>query len=249
MADDSAIPLWFSATGGPRSDAQAFYDPADFVWASVLENNHAAIREEVEAFLKSNEARVKPYFNKKMVSARNKWKAFGFRFWHWPLNKNGSFCPQTVKLLQQVPGLVSASISIMEPDTEIFPHRGDTNGIYRCHLGLKVPEGLPNCGFKVGEETRPWEEGKLLIFSDSEEHSAWNRSQELRFVLLLDVVKPEYRSKTYRICARVWAGLILQMWRQRWAWFQRSGRGFQRFVYFMMVPWMWCLLRLAGLWR
>ncbi|HEV8408169.1 MAG TPA: aspartyl/asparaginyl beta-hydroxylase domain-containing protein, partial [Sphingomicrobium sp.] len=40
-------------------------------------------------------------------------------------------------------------------------------------------------------ETRQWEEGKLLIFDDSMEHEAKNPSQELRIILLFDIWRPE----------------------------------------------------------
>ena len=44
---------------------------------------------------------------------------------------------------------------------------------------------------RVGNETRPWREGELVIFDDTMEHEAWNRSQELRVVLLFDIWRPE----------------------------------------------------------
>jgi Aspartyl/Asparaginyl beta-hydroxylase len=43
----------------------------------------------------------------------------------------------------------------------------------------------------VGNESRPWREGELMLFDDSMEHEAWNNSGELRAVLLFDVWRPE----------------------------------------------------------
>jgi aspartyl/asparaginyl beta-hydroxylase (cupin superfamily) len=57
-----------------------------------------------------------------------------------------------------------------------------------CHLPLLVPD---QCGLRVGNEVRPWREGELLIFDDSIEHEAWNRSDEIRVVLLFDIWRPE----------------------------------------------------------
>jgi aspartyl/asparaginyl beta-hydroxylase (cupin superfamily) len=57
-----------------------------------------------------------------------------------------------------------------------------------CHLPLIVPgEGA----LRVGNETRPWVRGETLIFDDSIEHEAYNRSDQLRVVLLFDVWRPE----------------------------------------------------------
>ncbi len=57
-----------------------------------------------------------------------------------------------------------------------------------CHLPLIVPKG---CWFRVGNETREWEEGKMLIFDDSIEHEAKNPTGELRIILLFDIWRPE----------------------------------------------------------
>ncbi len=41
-----------------------------------------------------------------------------------------------------------------------------------------------------GEE-RAWEPGKMLVFDDSLTHEAWNKSDKLRVVLLVDFLTPE----------------------------------------------------------
>ena len=48
-----------------------------------------------------------------------------------------------------------------------------------------------DCGLRVGNEIRAWREGKLLIFDDSFEHEAWNRSDRTRVVLLFEIWRPE----------------------------------------------------------
>ena len=57
-----------------------------------------------------------------------------------------------------------------------------------CHLPLIVP---PGCWLRVGNETRHWEEGKLMIFDDSIEHEAKNESDQTRIILLFDIWRPE----------------------------------------------------------
>ena len=42
----------------------------------------------------------------------------------------------------------------------------------------------------MGNETRYWEEGKCIIFDDSYEHEAWNKSDETRVVLIIDAWNP-----------------------------------------------------------
>jgi len=59
--------------------------------------------------------------------------------------------------------------------------------VYRLHLGLVVPTA---CGLRVGSETRSWRDGECLIFDDTIEHEAWNRSEKSRLILLLDFLRP-----------------------------------------------------------
>ena len=61
--------------------------------------------------------------------------------------------------------------------------------VLRCHLPLIVPAGH-NCSLRVGDESREWDEGKLMIFDDSFEHEAWNKSDKDRVVLMFDIPNP-----------------------------------------------------------
>jgi hypothetical protein len=85
--------------------------------------------------------------------------------------------------------LAFSHVSLLQPGARIVPHHGLTNVRLICHLPLIVPR---NCGaLRVGNETRPWREGRLTIFDDTIEHDAWNSSNALRAVLLFDVWRPE----------------------------------------------------------
>ena len=47
-----------------------------------------------------------------------------------------------------------------------------------------------SCAIRVGDVTRGWKPGKCLVFDDSFEHEAWNHSDSLRVVLILEVWNP-----------------------------------------------------------
>ncbi|MGL5078248.1 MAG: aspartyl/asparaginyl beta-hydroxylase domain-containing protein, partial [Waterburya sp.] len=89
-----------------------------------------------------------------------------------------------------IPGLKTAFFSILLPDKHIPEHRGPYKGVLRCHLPLKVPQAKEQCGIRVAQEIRHWEEGKCLVFDDSYPHEAWNKTDEIRVVLFLDIVRP-----------------------------------------------------------
>lgn len=101
-------------------------------------------------------------------------------------------CPRTAAALALIPGLTTAGFSRLAPGTHIKPHRGWVTTVYRAHLGLVVPE--QRCALRVGDETRPWQQGEVLIFDDTTEHEAWNHSDHTRAVLLFDFVRPGHET-------------------------------------------------------
>src|SRR5690606_36413904 len=81
----------------------------------------------------------------------------------------------------------AAFFSALRPGTHIPPHNGATNARLTVHLPLLIP---PDCALRVGAHTRRWKMGELLLFDDTIEHEAWNRSPQLRVVLIFDVWNP-----------------------------------------------------------
>lgn len=114
------------------------------------------------------------------------WRVFGLYGFGRKLEKNCALCPKTTRLVERIPGLVTAGFSKLEPRTHIRPHCGYTNQVLRCHLPLRVP-ALGRCQLRVGPEVRSWEPGHCLVFDDTTEHEAWNDTEEDRIILLLDV--------------------------------------------------------------
>lgn len=124
-----------------------------------------------------------------------------FRPWHEPLHHGGweaaglkwqgEMLPgwdshYAGALAAVAPSIVNCGYSLLLPGTEIIPHEGYTSDVVRMHLGLSVPaEG--DCALIVGGERRPWEPGGILFFDDTVEHSAHNRTEVARMVLLLDL--------------------------------------------------------------
>jgi aspartyl/asparaginyl beta-hydroxylase (cupin superfamily) len=211
MFNDSKPKIWYSFLGGISEDDDiGYYDNANFPWVKLLEGNFAVIKNEIQDYIKKNEEEIKPYFNNSLVTKEKSWKTFAFFFWSWKVNKNIKQCPQTNKILNQIPHIISASVSIMEPGVQIKPHRGDTNAIVRSHLAIVAPVGLPDCGFAVNEKERSWKEGEVFIFNDAAKHTAWNHSDKRRYVLLIDVIRSEYINKKYTVCSMVLGGLVMQ---------------------------------------
>jgi aspartyl/asparaginyl beta-hydroxylase (cupin superfamily) len=115
------------------------------------------------------------------------WEVFGLSVANRPVPDNRVRCPITSAAVDLVPGMVTAGFSLLRPGAHIKPHEGFSTPVYRCHLGLVIPDG---CLFRVRADTRPWKEGEWLVFDDAHEHEAWNRSDSYRLVLLMDFLKP-----------------------------------------------------------
>ena len=115
---------------------------------------------------------------------------------------NQALCPNTAQALKEIDlcrtggGTPSVLFSLLQPGAHIPPHTGMLNCRLICHLPLIVPD---NCAIRVGNETHEWAEGELVIFDDTIEHEAWNKSDQDRIILLFDVWRPEITEREKKL--------------------------------------------------
>ncbi len=198
----------------PFLPADEFFDDRHFPWFAELGAATADIRAELLALLNDPGDALKPYVRMESGIPDNLWSGldhsldWGAMFlWEYgePNSQVIDRCPATVKALgivpsAQIPGRApNVFFSILKPHTRIPPHTGVTNTRAIIHLPLVVPEG---CGFRVGGETRQWVEGRPFAFDDTIEHEAWNDSDELRAVLILDVWNPHLSEREREVISR-----------------------------------------------
>lgn len=179
---------WGSRIGNP-----AFFEPERFSWVAPLEANWSVIRRELDAMLEFREAL--PSFqdistDQRVLTTDDRWKTLFFYAYGIKADGNCARCPETVRLVEAVPGMKTAFFSIISAGKHIPAHRGPFKGVVRYHLGLLVPEPRERCRIRVGTEIRHWEEGRSLVFDDTYEHEVWNDTDGQRAVLFLDVVRP-----------------------------------------------------------
>lgn len=186
----------------PFLPADEFFDRRHFAWLAGLEAQTAAIRAELIALLDDPGEALRPYVRIEEGAPESKWSKLDhsldwgacFLWEHGvpnlPVHQR---CPVTAATLDQLPLLripgrgPAAFFSILRPHSHIPPHHGVTNTRAIVHLPLIVP---PGCSFRVGAETREWVEGAAFAFDDTIEHEAWNNSDDLRAVLILDAWNP-----------------------------------------------------------
>lgn len=185
----------------PELPQVQYFDPAEFAWAGAVEAATDVIRDELRAMLASQREGFLPYIRSEANQPRDHplldrldWSALFFCENGRRFEEVIAGCPRTWEVMQQLPLPMidragpSIMFSLLKPGTRIPAHTGTHNTRLICHLPLIVP---PDCGFRVGNETRQWEVGKLIIFDDTIEHEAWNDSAEERVVLIFDVWRPE----------------------------------------------------------
>lgn len=203
--------LWFSDSGTAfHGDEPYYFDNATLPWTGLVESQWTVIRDELQAFIAGQRDQLQPYVDGAMVSRPNRWRTWGLMFWTLKSPRHCAPFPRSWAILKDVPGLLAASFNLLEEQTTIKPHFGNTNAIFRCHLGLSIPAPAPQCAFRVGDEVRSWEEGKLLVFCDAHQHTAWNNARQDRYVLVMDVMRPQYAHRKWYVASRVLASIYLE---------------------------------------
>lgn len=136
-----------------------------------------------EEYLRVGRQRLKPWHDTH-ITDQSVWNACPLIFAERKHRTNWDACPVTRSLVENVPGLIAAGFYVLSPHAHLLPHNNMQRDVYRLHLGIIVPEG---CSFRVGDQVRDWKEGEWLMFDPNYRHEAWNRSDEYRVILLMDV--------------------------------------------------------------
>lgn len=169
---------------------QPVYDPADFAWTTMLEQRWEEIRDEARAVL---ESRRLPRIEQVLGASQGnegEWNTFVLLALRKPVPFNAERCPVTSELVAQVPGISSALFSVFQPGTWLPSHQAPNRGVLRYHLGLIVPDPPDSCQLRVLDDVLSYREGESILFDDTFEHEAWNRSDSPRVTLLLELDRP-----------------------------------------------------------
>lgn len=186
----------------PELPTTPYFKKTLFPWIAAFEQQTKAICDELFTLLVSDE-NFEPFLKFHTPSsaaaylggsgAAAAWNAFFFYRHGEHFKENCLRCPLTSSVLEALP-LVrirehapEICFSVLTPGSHILPHRGVTNTRVVAHLPLIVPT---DCALSVGGELHVWKEGECMVFDDTYEHEAWNRSQQIRVILLMDTWNP-----------------------------------------------------------
>lgn len=184
----------------PPLAPQAWFDTGELPELAPLQGRIAAVRDELLGLLAEAPGFV-PYVEK-AAERDGRWRGLADSL-QWSarhLVRRGLWddalkarLPVTAAFLAEAPlahyppHAPEAFVSRLLPGTELPPHHGLSNIKLTAHLPVDLP---PGCGIVVDGETRTWQAGDFLVFDDSFLHSAWNRGEHPRTVLIMDIWHP-----------------------------------------------------------
>lgn len=184
----------------PGLRPQEFYDTSDHPWSSKLEKKYKELKREFTQ-VTSDMAKLQEEGNNIWAGALTEdassygegWKTLVLMnrgIWD-PVNVQ--LFPKTAKAVRdcKIPA-VEVFFASMQPNTDIQPHTDFTNFVVTSHLALDIPEsGNNKCRLTIGDETRQWINGEVMLFDTSIRHSAVNEADQTRYILMMRVWHPD----------------------------------------------------------
>ena len=131
--------------------------------------------------------------------------------YNYPANQN--LIPTLKSFLKRHPDVVSAAISLFPPGKILRPHKGPFKGVWRFHLPLYVDmleNNTTSCELMIDGITYHLQEREGFLWDDTFLHSAINRSEQARVVLLFDVFRQD---QPFWLIGMSWVFLwVAQIW-------------------------------------
>lgn len=224
-----------------------FYAVEEIDGVSILEKGSEIIYQELIANL-SDERKRRICFDKISLKRQEGWQQIELKIYGVEYHKRISLFPKTMEILDGIKGLSTIYFSLLAPHSHIKAHVGDTDALYRVHLGLKIPAALPACGIEVAGYKKSWEAAKCLAFNDIYYHSVWNETNEERIVLIVDIIRPEFRNKEIYVNSGVRAALYhARIYEICWPVIELMPRILTRLIFpiFHMISYSWHSIRHA----
>ncbi len=233
--------IWYNYwhKGLPQKEPD-YIDFKNYLWAQNLMEIKDDLINEVEKFIDKKQTLRSHYYGNTLGVNEN-WRTLSFKTWNIIVKDNLNECPIIKKWLKNNPSVISASVNLLGPKSTIGKHRGDTNAIYRCHLGIDIPDKIPQCGFDVEGNKKSWKRGELLVFCDAKEHYAWNNTDKPRIIFLFDVIREEFAVKLNSISINVRAFLLLQYLVVKYKWLGKFPKWIHRIIFWKIKIILWII--------
>lgn len=148
--------------------------------------------------------RINNSYGKMNELSDGSWRLYGLILNQQKL-ENAESCPETMRILDKVSDkILNAGFSLLEPHSTTKPHVDYNDKFYRLHIPMIIPKNnlllknseldktcinKPLAVFQVENDYKAWKDNEYFIFDDLCLHNAWNKTEENRIVLLVDLLK------------------------------------------------------------
>lgn len=173
-------------------------DRKRFPELSVIQENWQTIRDEAVAlydsrvFDQTSSPESNAYYD---VGFRTfykyGWSKFYLKWYGTTHNSARASCPETLRVLQQVPSVKGAMFSVLPVGSKLTPHADPAACSLRYHLGLATPNS-DACYINIDGTDYSWRDGDDLLFDETYLHYAHNDADGYRLILMCDVERPTW---------------------------------------------------------
>ncbi len=181
-------------------DAPSIWDPADWPWIKDVEARTPAIRAELEAYAAAAAlplvAEVSGFdpdsegSRESVPVGRGAWRTvILFANGKW-IDATARHFPVTRACFADLHPKANVGFSALDPNSHIEAHVGPNRGALRFPLPIIVPGRPGDCRIRIGDEMVHWREGEAIVFDLKTNHEAWNESDQLRVLLMVEILQP-----------------------------------------------------------
>lgn len=189
---------WSTGSGFYQGKYPPWFDLTDSPVAKTLEDNYEVIKAEVLDFYENRRSKLRPNWLQWGYSNKG-WLTLDLYSFGMRTERNCKEFPLLDSIVRDIPGMMLAQVAVLQPNTRIRPHVGETSAVIRCHLPLVVPGTAPDLGMRVGPETRCWEEGKVFALNIAYRHCAWNLTDKPRVIVVVDYINPDFADRQHEV--------------------------------------------------
>jgi beta-hydroxylase len=176
--------------------ATALPQIADFPELEAIQDNWEVIRDEAVQlweqgnFEKTKDPDSKAFFDLGFRTFyKYGWSKFYLTWYGYTHPSAKRMCPRTVEILEGVPSLNGAMLSVLPPGSQLTRHLDPVAVSLRYHLGLSTPND-DDCFIDVDGNHLSWRDGEAFLFDETYLHHAKNNTDQVRVILMADIKRP-----------------------------------------------------------
>ncbi len=188
-----------------------FFTEEQIPEAKLIKQKFPEIKAEIDSFFESDKVEdLKPGFVPHSSWDGTGWKSIGLYAYGFKRNKNCRDFPVLTKIVESIPTMTSAQISVLKAGMPLRAHIDDTSAVARVQLAIRIPGKPPELAFRINGQNKGWTEGETMIICACRPHTAWNFTNEDRVIIIVDIIHDQYKNRKLRICGNIIAQLLMK---------------------------------------